>query len=90
MIEQERWNKFEKRDHLLHIGAELMRASGWQHSEKQYFVDALTRGIDLVVMSLRDPKWQEEAYILEGLRHEMEQLINGTSAYSVETLYNAL
>ncbi len=90
MISQERWNTFSKSQQIGHIGAELMRAKVWQDKKREYFLDALTQGMALIHLSLGDPKWQSEIHMLEGLRKEMEHLINGTSVYNVEILYNAL
>lgn len=90
MISQERWNTLLKREQLLHIGSEIMRAKVWQKKEQKHFINALHQGIALIGLSLNDPKWQPEQDILKGLRNEMECLISGTAIYDVEILYNAL
>ena len=52
----ERWQSFDKSQQLLMIGSELERARVWQGKDEKSFRGALERGLELVDLTLGDPK----------------------------------
>lgn len=72
------------------IGSEIMRAAVWQHKDKEKFLSALERGLELVDLCLDDPKWQAGLSMLFWLRDELARFYIGEANYEIETLYRAL
>lgn len=68
----ERWKTFSKRDQLLHTGAEFERARVCeQENNPEGRALALGQALELINLSLRDPKWGSERVMLEGLQSEV-------------------
>ena len=66
----ERWEKLTKREQLLNIGAEFMRAKVWQGKDKEKFLLALEISLELIDLTLGDPKWKNGILALSRLRDE--------------------
>lgn len=71
------------------IGAELERARVWQGEDEKNFLGALERGLELVDLSLGDPKWRDALAMLLGLREEMAKFYVGQSTGSIGILSRA-
>lgn len=56
----ERWQTFQKRDQLLHIGAAILRASHWQGKDDKLFRLSLEEALKLADLCIQDNKWQDE------------------------------
>ncbi len=89
-MELERWLTFSKRDQLLMIGSEIMRAQVWQAKDEEKFSGALERGLALVNLTLRDPKWAEDMPMIEGLRDEILKFSRHERVDDIQILYAAL
>ena len=57
-MELNRWKNFEKRQQLLMLGAEFMRAKVWQGKDQENFLSALERALELIDLTLADEKWR--------------------------------
>ncbi len=86
----ERWKNFSKREQLLTLGAEFVRAKVWQNKDKEKFLLALERGLGLVDLTLSDPKWKEELLMLFRLRDEVAKFYTFQRTDDVSFLYRML
>ncbi len=89
-MELSRWQNFSKREQLLMIGSEIMRADVWESKDNDKFKSALERAIVLVDLTLKDSKWRDGLAILITLKDELSKLHRGTSEIKAKTLYLAL
>lgn len=89
-MKKERWEKLTKREQLLNTGAEFMRAKVWQGEDKEKFLLALERALELIDLSLRDPKWQGQHLKLLRLRDEVAKFYVFQRKDDVSLLYHAL
>ncbi len=90
MVALERWKTFSRREQLLHVGSEIVRAEGWQGKNEENFHAMLRRATTLVDYCLQDAKWDTRRDMLLGLRDELTQYNSGMKKESIEQLYNAL
>lgn len=86
MITQERWQQFSMRDQVGHIGAELFRASRASGHERE---ELLERTLELIDLSLNDPKRKQEAFQFLVLRNEVARSYIGENV-DLAALYDAL
>jgi len=89
-MEISRWQKFKKREQLLMIGSEFLRAKTWQKKDNEKFISALWRALDLIDLTLSDSKWKNDSRILLGLRQEVARFYSADRVDDVSLLYNAL
>ena len=85
-----RWGKFDKREQLLNIKAELMRAKVWQNKSQQNFVLALERALELIDLMISDEKWQNNILMPLRLREEVAKFYVFQRTDDISLLYNAL
>lgn len=89
-MELSRWKTFEKRQQLLMIGSELMRAMTWQYRDNSKFVSAIERGLSLVDLALSDEQWKNNFAMLLFLRQEMAAFYISKHTRDISYLYRAL
>ena len=89
-MEISRWQKFNKREQLLMIGSEFLRAKTWQKKDNEKFVSALWRALELIDLTLSDPKWKNDSRILLGLRQEVARFYCADRTDDVALLYNVI
>jgi hypothetical protein len=89
-MELNRWQKFNKREQLLMIGSEFLRAKTWQKKDNEKFISALWRALELIDLTLSDSKWKNDSQTLLGLREEVAKFYSADRADDVSFLYNAL
>ena len=89
-MEPERWKNFTKRQQLLTIGAELMRAKTWQNRDKDKFLPALERALELIDLTLSDPKWKDSLLMILRLREEIAKFYVEKRTDDISALYRAL
>ncbi len=89
-MELNRWKNFTKRKQLLTIGAEFMRAETWQGKDREKFILALERALELIDLMIQDAKWGDNIRMLLGLREEVAKFYIAKRTDSVSLLYNAL
>jgi len=85
-----RWKNFTKRQQLLTIGAEFMRAKNWQGKDKEKFLLALERALELIDLTLSDEKWENNFQMILGLKEEVDKFYTEKRTDSISLLYNAL
>ena len=89
-MELNRWQKFNKREQLLMVGSEFMRAKTWQKKDNEKFVSALWRALELIDLTLSDSKWKQNLLMLFRLREEVTKFYTAERVDDVALLYNAL
>jgi hypothetical protein len=89
-MELNRWEKFNKREQLLMIGSEFVRAKNWQRKDQEKFLSALERALELIDLTLSDPKWENNLRMLLGLREEVAKFYTAKRTDDVSLLYNVL
>ena len=87
---QERWEKLTKREQLLNIGAEFMRAKVWQDKDEDKFLLALERALELIDLTLSDKKWKGALLALLRLRDDVAKFYAFERSDDVSLLYRAL
>jgi len=89
-MELNRWQNFTKRQQLLTIGSELMRAKTWQGKDQEKFLSALGRALELIDLTLSDDKWKSNLSMLLGLREEVAKFYVAKRTDDISCLYSAL
>ena len=89
-MELNRWQKFNKREQLLMIGSEFLRAKTWQREDKEKFISALWRALELIDLTLSDSKWKNDLQMLLGLKEEVAKFYSAGRTDDVSLLYNSL
>jgi hypothetical protein len=85
-----RWQNFNKRQQLLTIGAEFIRAETWQEEDQEKFLLALERALELIDLTLSDEKWKNNLQMILGLREEIAKFYTAQRTDNISLLYNAL
>lgn len=70
-MEISRWENFTKRQQLMMIGAELMKAKVWQYKDEDKFTLTLCRALELIDLSIIDDKWKDSLLMILRLRDEV-------------------
>ena len=87
---QERWQKLSPHDQLRNIAAELERARVSETGgDAELFKGALERALELVDLSLNDPRSRHDALKLFTLRSEVAKRYAGESREGVDVLVRA-
>jgi hypothetical protein len=86
----DRWKNFAKRQQLLTIGAELMRAKIWQKKDQEKFLSALGRALELIDLTISDKKWEDNFLMPLRLREEVAKFYITQRTDDISVLYNAL
>jgi len=85
-----RWENFSKRQQLLTIGAEFMRAKTWQKKDQEKFLSALERAMELIDLTIADKRWQGNFLVPLKLREEVAKFYINKRTDDISVLYNAL
>ncbi len=86
----DRWKNFSKRQQLLTIGAEFMRAKTWQGKNREKFLSALERALELIDLTISDSKWEDNFLMPLRLREEVAKFYIAKRTDDISVLYNAL
>lgn len=89
-MEISRWVGFSKSEQLLFIASEFDRARIWQREDKEKFLLALERALELIDLSLADSKWRKDVIQLFTLRDEVAKFYAGLEKGDIGILYQAL
>lgn len=86
----DRWKNFNKHEQFLMIGAEFMRAKTWQGKDREKFLSALERALELIDLTISDVKWKKNLRMILGLREAVAEFYGFKRTDDVSLLYNAL
>jgi len=89
-MQLERWQKFSKSQQIGAIAAEIMRAKNWQEKDKEKFLSAIERALELTDSTIDDNRWAGWRSMLFGLREEFSKFYLGENKKDIGILYNAL
>ena len=85
-----RWKSFTKREQLLTISAEFMRAKNWQEKDQAKFILALERALELIDLTLSDEKWRDSIQMILVLREEVAKFFIAQRKDNFSVICNAL
>lgn len=57
-LESGGWEKLPLIEQMGNVGSEVSRAKRWQNKDPALFDRAMTRALDLLDLSIRDPRWR--------------------------------
>lgn len=87
---RERWGKLSPHDQLRNIAAELERARVSEiQGDANLFRGALERALELIDLSLGDPRWRHDALQIFALRDEVAKRYAGESREDMSALVRA-
>ncbi len=89
-MELNRWKNFDKRQQILMIGSEFMRAKVWQGKDQHNFLSALERSLELIDLTVSDEKWKNNLSMLLVLREEAAKFYAAKRTDDIFSLYKAL
>ena len=85
-----RWKNFNKSQQLLMIGSEFMRAKTWQYKDREKFISALERALNLIDLTLSDAKWKDNLSMILRLREEITKFYTSARTDDILLLYKVL
>jgi hypothetical protein len=85
-----RWKNFTKRQQLLTIGSEFMRAKVWQEKDREKFLLALERALGLIDLTLSDEKWRSSLQMILVLREEVAKFFIAQRKDNFSSICHAL
>lgn len=85
----ERWQKFSKGQQLGAIAAEISRAKTWQNQDREKFLGAIERALELIDCSLDDNRWLGWRSMLYWLRDELANFYLGNKTITIDLLKSA-
>jgi hypothetical protein len=85
-----RWKNFTKRQQLLTIGSEFMRAKVWQDKDQEKFRLVLERSLELIDLTLSDEKWKNNLQMILVLREEVAKFFVVQRRDNFSSICNAL
>lgn len=86
----EKWQRFSKSQQIGAIGAEIMRAKTWQGKDKENFLSALERALNLIDFTIEDIRWRSQLPMIFWLRNKMAEFYAGVSRDDLREIFNAL
>jgi hypothetical protein len=84
-----RWQTLSLRDQIGHIGSEIKRGQLIENKNEKLYLSIIERALNLVDLSLNDPKWKDNPLPLLVLRNELAKIYIGQS-HDLEKLYKSL
>lgn len=85
MTLEERWRLFSKRDQIGNIASELFRAQGAANDANVKIM--LERALELADLSLADPRWRDDIYMMLIFRNKIAELYSeDASSEKIEQL----
>ena len=85
----ERWQTLSWRDQIGHIASEIKRSQLAKNKGKDLYLSILEQAINLIDLSLNDPRWQSNPLPLLVLRSELARVYIGESQ-NLEEIYKSL
>lgn len=55
-LSEGRWFQFTFFEQMANIGSEVERAISWRDKNKEYFIKAVERALELIELTIKDPK----------------------------------
>lgn len=77
-----RWYQLSLAEQLANIGSEVGRAAKWQEKDKQNFEGAVNRALELLDLTLEDPRWRDRLLELGRIREVFCDGVLGGKEYN--------
>lgn len=88
-LTQEKWNSLSKVEQLGNIGSEVSRAINWRKKNPSYMRESIYRGLELLDLSIKDPKNSISLKEILRLRECINDYFFGNNVYgSSDVLWN--
>lgn len=76
-----RWFRLSLAEQLAHVGSEVSRARRWQNQDPKLFEGAFGRALELLGLTIADPRWRGRLKELARLREVLGDAYLGGAAY---------
>ena len=76
-----RWQEFTLSEQMGNIGSEISRAAAWQGKDEKLFRGAVIRALELLDMTIQDPRWRDRLKELTRTREIICDASAGSTAY---------
>ncbi len=76
-MQLDRWLRFSKKEQIGAVAAEILRAQIWQKKDKDKFISALERALELIDLTIEDKRWKQEYLMIFWLRDEIAKFYLG-------------
>ena len=83
-LAQGRWHKFSLAEQLANIGSEVGRAAKWQGKDEQNFNGAVARALELIDLTVEDPRWQNRLFEIGRIREVFCDGVLGGKEYGTD------
>ncbi len=80
-LSSERWSQLSLCEQLGNIGSEVGRAARWQGKDEKAFEGAVFRGLELMDMTLEDPRWKGRRREIARVREVFCDIVWGGGNY---------
>lgn len=80
---KQRWRQFSLAEQLANAGSEVERAISWQRkNDKEYSKKALSRSLELLDLTIGDPRWKNRLKELTRMREILCDVFAGDNVYN--------
>ncbi|OGL73480.1 hypothetical protein A3F28_01635 [Candidatus Uhrbacteria bacterium RIFCSPHIGHO2_12_FULL_57_11] len=76
-----RWQTLSFAEQMANVGSEVGRAGKWQGKDERLFLGAVARALELLDLTIADPRWQRRRTELERARELMNDAVSGGIVY---------
>ena len=76
-----KWRQFSLAEQMGHIGSETSRALKWKDKDEMLYQNALTRALELLDLTIQDPRWRKRLKELLRVREVLGDVILGGKEY---------
>lgn len=83
-LAQGRWEEFSLAEQLGNVGSEVGRAVSWRGKNEENFRASFMRALELMDLTIRDPRWKHRLKELARTREVMSGIFAGVEEYSIK------
>ena len=76
-----RWQALTLAEQMGNIGSEISRAAAWQGKDEKLFRGAIVRALELLDLTIQDPRWRDRLKELTRTREVICDIFSGSAAY---------
>lgn len=85
-LHEGRWQKFSLAEQMGNIGSEVGRAARWQGKDERNFAAAADRTLELIDLTIRDPRWRARLKEISRAREIFVDALLGGQEYQSSLL----
>mgnify|MGYP001616418757 CR=1 FL=1 len=83
-VSENRWQTLSLAEQLANIGSEVGRAAKWQYKDAKTFESASARALELIDLTLEDPRWRSRLSELGRLKEVFCDGVLGGKEYGTD------